>query len=92
MEWLINHFKGHLAVKVLFNEDHKTGPTMRKISLEYAGRRHSTLIRKRHKHQNGAWTSILTNINCSIYLECTLQENIQKEDLEYKNMRSYVTC
>lgn len=65
MEWLINHFKGHLAVEVLFNGDHKTGPMMRKISLQYAGRRHSTLIRKRHKHQNGAWTSILTNINCS---------------------------
>lgn len=30
MECFINHFRCNLAVKVLFNGDHKTDPTMRK--------------------------------------------------------------
>jgi len=37
------------------------------------------LIRKRHRHQNGVWTASLTDINSSLYIECSLQENIQKE-------------
>lgn len=82
----INHFRGHLAFKVLFNADHKTGPTTRKKILTICSQKAPYIGQKSHKHQKGAWTSSLTNINGSLYLECSLQENIQKE-LEHKKYK-----